>query len=62
MKPWIGNLFFSDVISKCNHDLKEKQKLIYFFEFIENFIIPPLPTDPTTPSAHIHTQHNECAE
>ena len=32
---------FSDVISKSNHDLKEKRNLIYIFEITENFIIPP---------------------
>ena len=33
---WLPN-----VISKSNHDLKEKRNLIYIFEIIENFIIPP---------------------
>ena len=35
------NCDFFDVISKSNHDLKEKRNLIYIFEIIENFIIPP---------------------
>ena len=56
--------YFSDVILKSNHGLKEKRNLIYIFEIIQNFIIPtsrfncPLPTDPTPPPP-THTQHTD---
>ena len=47
---------FSDVISKSNHDLKEKRNLIYIFEIIENFIITPQPIQLPPPP---HTQHRD---